>query len=904
MRPLILILLTTILIHLPYLSRLTTFSGDQGYDFLKIKEILEGNFTLLGPRIGPYTEHATLYLGPFYYYLLAPFLLLYRMDPIGASFAILLSRLATVILIYFVTKKLFSKGAAIISALTAAVSPLWANTLGFPSNPYFIPPITLLIILILLSKSKSHFTYLGIGILAGLNIQLHYLSVFLIPAVLFYMFLKRSLRLKTIAVFLLGIIVGILPVILFEIRNQFFLTNQFLSLLRASPLTQNLNFQFHYFANLYPLLLILTGHSIYSSKKVHKLLPAVLTLLLIIVLLKSNNFSSSSGYTMPKDLNLKQIKKISRTIANDAGQETFNVTSTLDGDSRAMPYRYLVQVYGKSPLDIEHYDSPQNLYIITRDPKSSVRESSLFEIASFQPSYVEGMWNFNGDIKLIKLTKQKMNAKKIPKFITIVNPVRARVQWNDNSIDVIKKQIEQVKSFNLKATWLLQYDNLFDQEVTDLFKSQDKNQEIGSLLEVSEKWATDSHVLYKIADGDYYRPDKVFLSGYVPYDRKKLIYTYFKKFEQIFGRQPQSVGAWYIDANSHQHLEKLGVTSAITLSDQFDTDAASIWGKYFAMPFYPSKANSLVPAQNQDNKVPIVNIQWAQRDPVLSYGADILDSRQSFQANDYINNGHTTPYFSNLLENYLANEQNDFMQLTIGLEAGQEAVLFGDEFARQLTILEQYQQSGEISALTMADFAAWYRDKYPGVSPSHLLKKEDSFWYMSPKFRLAIFKEGDNFVLKDLRYYSDVPFDDFYQADANPYLTRNTKEQIDQVKLGNQIHLGESESLSTELHFDRLKIMLDNSLVEINTKGILKDGEPILKNELQSVTKKSMRLLGLKETAKSILGVFKYSKIEGKVHFGVAFGSNLYGFAGASPGKHSYPYQVISRFKSPASLVF
>lgn len=903
MRPLILLVLATLLTHLPSISYQTTFSGDQGYDLLKIKEITEGNLTLLGPRIGPYTQHATLYLGPFYYYLLAPFLLASRMDPIGASFAILASRLLTVVLVYLIVKKLFSKSAAIISASIAATSPLWVNTLGFPSNPYFIPPLVLIIVLILI-YTKKRFTYFLIGVLTGFSIQLHYLSAFLIPAILLYLFFKKTLNLKTPALFFAGIVVGILPVILFEVKNNFFLSQQFIKLLQSPQAVQKLDFQFHYFAIGYPIVLIVLGPAILSLKRLNKFLPAIVTILLCAFLIKANNFNLNTGPTMPQDLNLEQIKNISKTISSDVGNQSFNITSTLDGDSRAMPYRYLVQVYGKTPLDTEHYDTPQNLYIITRDPASEIRESTLFEVASFQPSNVENSWNINGDIKLIKLTKQEVEAQKMPKFVTIVNPVRSRALWNVNSTDVIKNQLEQVKSHNLKATWLIQYDNLSDEEVINLFKSQDTNQEVGSLLEVSEKWATDSQVMYKIADGDYYRPDKVFLSGYSPKDRGKLIYTYFKKFNLVFGRQPKSVGAWYIDANSHQHLEKLGVVSALTLSDQFDTDAASVWGKYFAMPFYPSKANALEPAQNQDDKVPIVNIQWAQRDPHLSYGAQIKDSRQSFQANDYINNGYDTAYFSQLLENYLSNEQNDFMQLTIGLEAGQEAVLFGPEFARQLAILAKKQQSGEISATTMADFAAWYKDKYPGVSPSHLLKSNDSFWYMSPKFRLAIFKEGDDLVLKDLRYYQSIPYEDYYQADKNTYLTRNTKEEVDQVKLGNQLTLGKSKNMKLETHFDRLKIMLDNSQVEINTKGILKDGESILQYEPESPTKKSRQLLDLKETAKSILGIFKYSKIEGRVHFGLAFGSNLYGFAGFTPGKHSYPYQVISRFKSPASLVF
>ena len=972
--PILVILLATLLIHLFRLDSLITIGGDQGYDLLKIKGILEGDLTLLGPPIGRFRD-TVLYLGPLYYYLQAPFLMLFKLDPVGQMVPIIISRLATTFFVYLASKKLFNRQAATISAIVAGVSPYFLEKLGQPSLPYLIPAVVSIIIFLFIKSKKTAKTFVLLGFLSGLMVHLHYLGLSVFLALAIFACRLKEQKLKSLAFLFFGFILSISPLLLFEARNNFFLTRQIASQLTkgvigtqtplmTDQIISSINFltkdiigvqlpfiisllliitaaalalkpkkekiaiaflisivvinlaavglyrqeaQPHYLAAVYVPLFILAGATIARIAKFGKFLPLVLTLVITVALIKGNDLERTSGYTMPEDLTLRQIRQISKLIVEDVGSETFNITSTLDGDSRAMPYRYLTEVYGKTPEDVQNYDKGQNLYIITRDPASHVRASSLFEIASFQPSFIESTWNMNGDIKLIKLSKQERKQPESPKFITIVNPVRPRQLWNDQRVEIISSQIKQITDRNLKATWLLSYENLADEQITDLFKNQ-KDQEIGAFLEVSEKWATDSHVVYKIAEGDYYRPDKVFPSGYSPLDREKLIRTYFKKFRQVFTFTPKSVGAWYIDANTQNLLAKLGTTSLLTVSDQFDTDAASIWGKYWSMPFYPSKYNSLEPAKSQSDKLPVVNLQWAQRDLTAGYGREIKDSRQSFQANDYINNGYDTSYFRNLLASYLANAQNnDFIQITIGLEAGQEAQRFAAEFEKQLDIAAEKQKSGEAKTVTMEEFANWYHGKYPGISPSHLLKKDDSFWYMTPKFRVAVFSDNGVFKIKDLRYYGQYIFEDAYYSDKAPYLRRNIPAIVDGISLGNEIDLGRSKVPDLTLHFDRLTLKLDNRLYQINQKGVEENGVYITASQIkdhQKYDQKRIIFIKIKDKVKDFLSVFKFSVIGGKRIFGLSLnGTTIVGFQDLQPGIYRYDFQVAARFLSPARLI-
>ncbi|OGD88706.1 hypothetical protein A2693_04555 [Candidatus Curtissbacteria bacterium RIFCSPHIGHO2_01_FULL_40_12] len=978
---LILLISVSLILRLWHFDNLSTFGGDQGIDFQNIKSIAEGNLTLLGPKIGPYNNISTPYLGPLYYYLLLPFLFFSKFDPVGAGFAVVIARLTTTILIYLATKNFFNKKVAFYAALISAISPYWVDHLGPPSSPYFILPLASAILFLISKENLSnHKSFVTIGFLAGLAIHLHYLALVLIPSALSYLLIKKDKFFpRGIALFFLGLFVAISPIFLFEVRHNFFLTDQILKQLTIGILTtgtgnlysnvknladfisyylfgldkiglvflsiilllsahfliraprkDKLNGIFlllfisinligasvyfgkpqpHYLASAFVPLFIIVGYLLFEVEKINKFIFSILIILIAVGLLRNNHLFANQDYTMPEDLTLNQIRKMSQIIANDVDRNSFNIVSTLDGDSRANPYRYLVKVYGKNPAGVENYDRVDNLYVITRDPARSIRDNNLFEIASFQPSNVIKDWSIIGDIHLIKLTKKETSQESIQKFVTIVNPVRSRKLWNDNSIGYLEEQVQSIKKRDLKATWLLQYDNLFDEDITNLFKSKD-TQEIGAFLEVSEKWATDSYVSYKFADGDYFRPDKVFLSGYMPEDRKKLIKTYFKNFYKVFSKYPKSVGAWYIDAVSQNLLSKLGVTSALTVADQFDTDAASVWGKYFSYPYYPSKYNSLEPATNQTNKTPIVNIQWAQRDPVAGYGKEIKDSRQSFQANDYISNEFNFSYFENLLSEYLKNQKTDFMQITIGLEAGQEAVRFKDEFERQLDELQSLANQKVIQNTTMDDFALWYQNKYPGVSPSHFLTKDESFWYMSTKFRVAIFKEDKDFILKDLRYYTNIPFSDYLYADENEYLDRKVPAAVDNLMFANQINLGKTGKLDIIEKFDRLILKLDNREVQVDTKGVISGGSYLVEAPIQDkeVIKRDLKYLTIYhkviDPITDALALFKYSKINGQTVLGIAiFDSKLIGFRGGLPGIFKYDFQTLSKFLTPTRIL-
>ena len=73
-----------------------TFLGDEGRDMLIVRHIFT-DFDI--PFIGPTSSAGGFFLGPVYYYFMAPFLALFRFDPVGPAIMVALFGIAT---IYFV----------------------------------------------------------------------------------------------------------------------------------------------------------------------------------------------------------------------------------------------------------------------------------------------------------------------------------------------------------------------------------------------------------------------------------------------------------------------------------------------------------------------------------------------------------------------------------------------------------------------------------------------------------------------------------------------------------------------------------------------------------------------------------------------------------------------------------
>src|SRR4030067_1894637 len=111
-----------------------------------------------------------------------------------------------------------------------------------------------------------------------------------------------------------------------------------------------------------------------------------------------------------------------------------------------------------------------------------------------------------------------------PAFVNIVNPVRGKDFWTQefSPLEPVKGQYEVISAKNLPATWLLRHDAFSDPESASFFKEFTKNQELGIFLEITPSLTKEAGVTYNQSES-WHRAKSVFLTGYSPDVRKKLI---------------------------------------------------------------------------------------------------------------------------------------------------------------------------------------------------------------------------------------------------------------------------------------------------------------------------------------------------------------------------------------------
>lgn len=176
------ILLVGAFLRLYRISEYMTFLGDEGRDAIIVRRLL----VYLDPiLIGPGTSIGNMYLGPLYYYMMAPALALAGLSPVGPAVQIALLGVATTFFIWYIARVWFGKTAGAVSALFYALAPTVIIYSRSSWNPNIMPFFSLLTIWgIWKFWQERKFIWLPIiGISMAFALQSHYLGLLLIPVV-------------------------------------------------------------------------------------------------------------------------------------------------------------------------------------------------------------------------------------------------------------------------------------------------------------------------------------------------------------------------------------------------------------------------------------------------------------------------------------------------------------------------------------------------------------------------------------------------------------------------------------------------------------------------------------------------------------------------------------------------
>ena len=380
-----------------------TFWTEQARSLITSAEYLKKP-SLLGQEYFRQDSNAhTLYSGAYFNYLLVPIILISNYDPviITAFFAIL--NIFTGFLVYTLVKKNFGFKLAVISATLFLFNDYMIYHSLFVWN-YNLLPLVGLLVCYFLYKKKIFWS----GLFSGLGISLQYLFA-PIAAIIFIINIVRSKKkLVDSIIFVCGLILGNLPLVIFDIRHNFYNTITLLQyFLDTAKGKSDATFNYYYFLPFWPIFAIAVAWLVVKVGNKLKYPNILLTMFLGVyiyfnLISPKINFSAPTG--MPAGLNFYDLKTASAAISKNANGD-FNIAETLDFDKRAYMMRYLLQYEDDvTPQGVTEYPNAKTLYVLSITGYNFAK-SNVWEIDSGGPYKISKLTNIGSGYSVYKLTK-------------------------------------------------------------------------------------------------------------------------------------------------------------------------------------------------------------------------------------------------------------------------------------------------------------------------------------------------------------------------------------------------------------------------------------------------------------------------------------------------------------------
>ncbi|MDH7476538.1 MAG: glycosyltransferase family 39 protein, partial [Microgenomates group bacterium] len=219
------------------LYQTTMFLSDQGRDAIIIRDIVTFKHF---PAIGAPTSIGQVYLGPFYYYLISPFLLIFNFNPVGLSYGVAILSILSLIWIFFLIKKEINEIVAWFFLIGAGFSKIIIDQSRYSWNPNLLPYFAFLTLYFFnkLQKERKIIFAVLLGSFLSFSIQLHYLAVLILLPILLYgtydfFNLNRKWRLTYFYHYLIAVFFFFffsLPLLIFDLRHNFLNSKNFLKL--------------------------------------------------------------------------------------------------------------------------------------------------------------------------------------------------------------------------------------------------------------------------------------------------------------------------------------------------------------------------------------------------------------------------------------------------------------------------------------------------------------------------------------------------------------------------------------------------------------------------------------------------------------------------------------------------
>jgi hypothetical protein len=384
-----------------YFENRFNFVYDQVAAATKVLELWKTkSVTLIGPHMSFMVEGRQVFFGGFSYAMDLVFLLVGRFDPFLSTYAFMLFCALMILPLYIGTKKLINQQAAIIMMVLYTLLPYFIESTSQMWNPYYMMSLFPLQVYLmgLFKEKKSPKVFLLFSIINGLCFQLHYLFVFAWFGLGAYYFLVKKLSRKYFLMYLIGFGIGMGNLIVFELRNNFYLL-QTLWIFVNHPR----NVSEHWIAPYYLLSVVFFGILAMLGFLKNKLSTKIAIGLFIILLFFAIPYittgarerSYPKGWTYENDQEVYRIIKENLTTYEDV-----NVFEFYDATGNVPKY-----FLKRDNIALDYDDYYHNKYLYVTYPDDTYLKNAAYEVANFTPSKVVRTWKMNDDYNLYLLER-------------------------------------------------------------------------------------------------------------------------------------------------------------------------------------------------------------------------------------------------------------------------------------------------------------------------------------------------------------------------------------------------------------------------------------------------------------------------------------------------------------------
>jgi hypothetical protein len=390
-----LLVIVFVLIRTIHFPERLDFSTDQATASSAVLEMVRNHHpVLIGPRFTLEYNGRYMFFGPLPYYFQTPFMILGNFDPIKSSYLFMMFRSLMVIPIYFGTKKLINKNAAITFSILFTLLPFFVDYTSFLWNPNFqlvLSPI-LVYLMGVFKEKKSLINFFWLSLVMGCLLEYHFIFIFIIFILGAFYFLIQKLNWRYFFIFILGLILGMGPLILFDLRNNFYETRTLLIFIqhfkevlpgpgKVSGQDPHYLLPFVFFGALLLIYLIRK----YLSPKVNLLIFLSLLALCLFIYLPI----PAHGYGMPNNWNYLDELKVHQIIMSQ-NVINFNIANLIY-DPQAAVQKYLLE---KDNVEFNNnYLSNDYLFVLST-PKDYLNDPA-FELKKLQPAEQVQSWTIN-----------------------------------------------------------------------------------------------------------------------------------------------------------------------------------------------------------------------------------------------------------------------------------------------------------------------------------------------------------------------------------------------------------------------------------------------------------------------------------------------------------------------------